>query len=209
MLWRSSPSRSRRSPPTGFIRPCQPILVDHPPADPDWLHEVKHDGYRIIARKEEDRATLWTRHGTNFTDRLPKIAEAVRRLPVERALIDGEAVAFRPDGHCDLAALRTKAGASDASLVAFDLLTLNDEDYRQRPLEERREALSGMVAGIEGLVFSEAIEADGAIVFAKACEMGLERESSRSAPEVVIGAARAGNGSSRRTRGFRISLRIP
>src|SRR5271166_1485444 len=94
MLWRSSPSRSRRSPPTGFIRPCQPILVDHPPAGPDWLHEVKHDGYRIIARKEEDRATLWTRHGTNFTDRLPKIAEAVRRLPVERALIDGEAVSF-------------------------------------------------------------------------------------------------------------------
>ncbi len=53
-------------------------------------------------------------------------------------------------------------------------LTLNDEDCRQRPLEERREALSRLVAGIDGVVFSEAIEADGAIVFAKACEMGLE-----------------------------------
>ena len=143
MLWRISPARSRRTPPTGFIRPCQPKLVDHPPAGPGWLHEVKHDGYRIIARKEEDRATLWTRHGTNFTDRLPKIAEAVRRLPVECALIDGEAVAFRSDGHSDLAALRTKEGSSSAFLVAFDLsLTLNKDDYRQRPLEERREALS-------------------------------------------------------------------
>jgi len=148
MSGRISPSRSRRSPPGGFICPCQPKLVDRPPAGPGWLHEVKHDGYRIIARKEGNRATLWTRHGTNFTDRLPKIAEAVRRLPVERALIDGEAVAFRPDGHCDLAALRTKAGASGASLVAFDLLTLNGDDLRQRPLEDRREALSRLVAGI-------------------------------------------------------------
>jgi len=73
---------------------------------PGWLHEVKHDGYRIIARKEGSRATLWARHGTNFTDRLPMIAEAVRRLPADRALIDGEAVAFRQDGHSDLAALR-------------------------------------------------------------------------------------------------------
>jgi bifunctional non-homologous end joining protein LigD len=124
---------------------------------------VKFDGYRIVVRKEGARATLWTRHGT-----------AVRRLPVERALVDGEAVAFRQDGHSDLAALRTKAGAAGASLVAFDLLTLNEEDYRQRPLEDRRGVLSGLIAGIDGLNFSEAIAADGALVFAKACEMGLE-----------------------------------
>ena len=104
MLWRISPSRSRSSPPAGFIRPCQPRLVDHPPAGPNWLHEVKHDGYRIIARKEGERVTLWTRQGTDFTDRLPTIAEAVRRLPAERGLVDGEAVAFRPDGHFELVA---------------------------------------------------------------------------------------------------------
>jgi len=104
----------------------------------------------------------------------PKIAEGVRRLPVERALIDGEAVAFRPDGHSDRAALHTKAGGASASLVAFDLVTHNEEDLRQRPLEERREALSRLIAGLGGIVFSEAIAAEGAIVFAKACEMGLE-----------------------------------
>jgi bifunctional non-homologous end joining protein LigD len=92
MLWRTSP---RRTPPAGFILPCQPALVSKPPAGSDWLHEVKHDGYRLLARKEAGRVTLWTRHGTDFTARLPRIAEAVRTLPVDSALSDGEAVVFR------------------------------------------------------------------------------------------------------------------
>ena len=58
-------------PPAGFIVPCQPLLVDKPPAGADWLHEIKHDGYRIIARKEGSRATLWSRHGTKRADRAP------------------------------------------------------------------------------------------------------------------------------------------
>jgi len=112
----------------------------------DWLHEVKHDGYRIIARKDGSRVSLWSRYGTNFTDRLPKIAEAVCSLAADTALIDGEAVAVRPDGHSDFAALRTKTGSARACLVAFDILTLNREDFRQRPIEERRAALSPLVA---------------------------------------------------------------
>jgi bifunctional non-homologous end joining protein LigD len=174
MLWRISPRRSRRTPPAGFILPCQPVLVGKPPAGSGWLHEVKHDGYRIIARKEGSRVILWTRHGTNFTDKLPKIAEAVCSLAVDSALIDGEAVVFRPDGHSDFAALRTKIGGARACLVAFDLLTLNGEDFRQRPLEERRAALSPLVAGVDNLLFSDALAAEGALVFAKACELGLE-----------------------------------
>jgi hypothetical protein len=106
-----------------------------PPAGPDWLHEVKHDCYRLLARKEGERVTLWTRYGTDFTNRLPRIAEAVGGLPTEHALIDGEAVVFRPDGRSDFGALRTKAGGAEACLVALDLLTINGEDLRQRPLE--------------------------------------------------------------------------
>ena len=171
MLWRISPERSRRTPPAGFILPCQPHLVPKPPAGLGWLHEVKHDGYRIIARKDGSRVTLWSRYGTNFTDRLPKIAEAICGLAAKSALIDGEAVAFRPDGHSDFAALRTKVGSARACLIAFDLLNLNGEDFRQRPIEERRAALSPLVGGI---LFSDALVAEGALVFAKACEMGLE-----------------------------------
>jgi bifunctional non-homologous end joining protein LigD len=139
-----------------------------------WLHEVKHDGYRILARKEGSRVTLWSRYGTNFTDRLPKIAEALCSLAVESVLLDGEAVAARPDGHSDFAALRTKAGSARACLVAFDLLNLNGEDFRQRPIEDRRAALSPLVAGVDCILFSDALVAEGALVFAKACAMGLE-----------------------------------
>ena len=110
MLWRTSPARSRRVPPVGFIRPCQPFLVVRPPAGLGWLHEVKHDGYRIVARKQGESVSLWSRYGADFTDRLPRIAEAIGNLPADSALIDGEAVVFRPDGRSDFGALRTKAG---------------------------------------------------------------------------------------------------
>jgi bifunctional non-homologous end joining protein LigD len=108
------------------------------------------------------------------------IAEAVCSLAAESALIDSEAVAFRPDGHSDFAALRTKAGSARACLVAFDLLSLNGEDFRQHPLEGRRAALSPLVAGVNNVLFSDALVAEGTLVFARACEMAW-RGSSRSA----------------------------
>jgi bifunctional non-homologous end joining protein LigD len=117
---------------------------------------------------------VWSRRGALFNDRFPSIAEAVSALPVGDALIDGEAVAFLPDGHSDFAALRTKEGGERASFVAFDLLDLEGEDFRDRPLEERRDALARLVHGADGVRFSEALSADGAIVFAHACKMGLE-----------------------------------
>jgi bifunctional non-homologous end joining protein LigD len=85
MFFKHTSSRRARTPPTGFIRPAQPALVGKPPSGPAWLHEVKHDSYRLIALKEGLRVKLWTRHGTDYTGRLPKIAEAVRALPIERA----------------------------------------------------------------------------------------------------------------------------
>ena len=151
MLWRVS----RRDPPAGFILPCRPTLVVAPPAGPGWLHEMKHDGYRLLARKQGERVTLWTRYGADFTDRFPRIAEAVGALLVDKALIDGEAVVFLPDGHSDFAALRTRAGGEQAALVAFDLLSLDGEDLRQRPLEERREALAQLVADVDDIQFSD------------------------------------------------------
>src|SRR6516162_9008892 len=95
MLWRTSSARSRFKPPAGFIVPCNPTLVDRPPKGPDWLHEVKHDGFQILACKLGERASVWSRCGADFTDRFPAIAETVRGLAVDRALIDGEAVVLR------------------------------------------------------------------------------------------------------------------
>ena len=161
MVWHAIPKRFRRPPPTGLIFPCRPLLVDRPPSGLGWLHEVKHEGYRVIARKDGERVTLWSRYGMNFTDRLPRIAEAICSLAVKSAIIDGEAVAVRQDGHSDFAALRTKAGSARACLVAFDLLSLNGKDLRQQPIEERRAALSPLVAGVHGLIFSDAVVDQG------------------------------------------------
>ena len=72
--------------------PCRPTLVANPPAGPGWLHEVKHDGFRTLARKQGARVDVWSRFGTDFTARFSNIAEAVRGLPVESVMIDGEAV---------------------------------------------------------------------------------------------------------------------
>jgi bifunctional non-homologous end joining protein LigD len=73
-----------------------------------------------------------------------------------------------------MAGALTKRGGTQAALVAFDLLRLDGEDLRLGPIEERRSALLRLVAGVEGILFSETLAADGAVVFAKACEMGLE-----------------------------------
>jgi bifunctional non-homologous end joining protein LigD len=79
--WRAPAPRWRRNPRVGFIRPCELVLVDRPHAGPRWLHEVKHDGFRVLARKQGERAKIWSRRGMDFTYRFPAIAEAVAALP--------------------------------------------------------------------------------------------------------------------------------
>jgi bifunctional non-homologous end joining protein LigD len=106
---------------------------------------VKHDGYKLLARKDAGRVVLWSRHRNGVHRQVPKIAEAVRSLPVDNALLDGEAVAFRPDGHSDLPALRTKRGAKRASFAAFDLLNVAGEDFRELPLKICRAELAALI----------------------------------------------------------------
>ena len=97
---------------------------------------------------------------------------------------------FLPDGHSDFAALLTKAGGEQASFVAFDLLSL-DGDLRNRPLEERRDALAQLVAGVDDIRFSESVADDGALVFASACRLGLEGiVSKRAGSRYRSGASR-------------------
>jgi bifunctional non-homologous end joining protein LigD len=174
MLWRITPARSRRPPPAGFIQPARRLLTTAPRPGPEWVHEIKFDGYRLIARKDAGRVVLWSRYATDYSATFLRIAEAVRALPVDHVMIDGEAVVFRPDGHSDFTALRTTRGAAQASFVAYDLLQFEGEDWRRLALEVRRAQLESLVAGIDGLTFSEAIEGDGAIVFDHACRLGLE-----------------------------------
>jgi hypothetical protein len=76
----------------GIIEPCIPTRVSKPPVGPQWIHEIKHDGYRLIARKREGRVRLFTRRGFDWTERYPRISAAVATLRAASATIDGEAV---------------------------------------------------------------------------------------------------------------------
>jgi bifunctional non-homologous end joining protein LigD len=83
----------QRTLPAGFITPCLPTKTDKLPSGSQWLHEIKHDGFRIIARKDGERVRLFSRPGNDFTHRFPLIVETLARLRARSCIIDGEAVA--------------------------------------------------------------------------------------------------------------------
>src|SRR3954447_3780176 len=151
-------ARDRLSP-EGFIEPCQPVLSGIVPSGPDWVHELKHDGWRILARKDGDRVCLWSRNGQTRTADFPGIAAALAALPIQSCVLDGEAVAHNQDGWPDFHRLQSKTGRERAELVAFDLLIVNGADIRSWPLIERRGWHSELMQGVPaGLHFSEHME---------------------------------------------------
>src|SRR5687768_16063339 len=174
MVWRTIRARDRRSP-AGFIRPCKPVPAHEIPTGPEWIHELKWDGYRLIARREDRVVHLWSRTGRNWAKDFPLIAAAIARLPVEDVTLDGEAVCLLDDGRPDFHALRSRHACRDARLIAYDLLALNGEDLRRLPLHERRKRLEGLLTGNDVIRFSDHVEgAKGAALFRRACAMGLE-----------------------------------
>jgi bifunctional non-homologous end joining protein LigD len=172
MLWRA-PS-IRRQPP-GFIEPCIPTLVSKPPEGAQWIHEIKHDGYRMIVRKKDDRVRLFTRRGYDWTDRYPFIRNAVAALRATSAVVDGEAVCCDDAGVAAFEKLHSRAYDDRVFLFAFDLLELDGEDWRPRPLKERKAKLGKLLAKAPaGIQFSEHLKGDGAAIFAHACKLGCE-----------------------------------
>jgi bifunctional non-homologous end joining protein LigD len=77
---------------SGFLAPCLPRPAQEPPGGPGWIHEIKHDGFRIMARRVGERVRLYTRNGYDFADRFPQIVEAILNLPIQSCFIDGEAI---------------------------------------------------------------------------------------------------------------------
>jgi bifunctional non-homologous end joining protein LigD len=81
-----------RFPPAGFIAPCLPTPILRPPSGPLWVHEIKHDGYRMMAWREGDDVRLYTRRGYDWSERYPSVVAALRSLKVGSCLLDGELV---------------------------------------------------------------------------------------------------------------------
>ena len=161
--------------PDGFVEPCLPTLATRPPAGPGWVHEIKHDGYRLIVRRDGDKVRLFTRNGFDWTDRFPVIVTTAGKVRAQSFTIDGEVVVCDPDGLAVFEALQATKRWPEAFLYAFDLVELDGADLRSKPFGERKAKLAKLLARQKGgIVISEHVEADGAAVFAAACRMGLE-----------------------------------
>ena len=176
MLWRST-SPARRPP--GFIEPCLPTPADMVPSGPQWVHEIKHDGFRFICRREGNRVRVFSRRGTDYTDRVPRIVDTFARLPASSVMLDGEGVACDPNGMTNFELLRAALGRPakrEVFLYAFDLLELNGRDMRREAWSDRRWRLARLLRGAgHGVQLSDHVEGnDGEAIFRHACAMGLE-----------------------------------
>ena len=147
-----------------------------PPSGPLWVHEIKHDGYRLMVRRDGSRVRCFTRNGHDWADRFPAIVDAAIRIKAASFLIDGEVVIARDDGTPDFHALRSQRRGSEAVLYAFDLIEHDGDDLRDLPLIERKRRLARLIgkAKRRAIRFVEHLTDDGPTVFEHVCRMGLE-----------------------------------
>ncbi|MBV8593607.1 MAG: DNA ligase D, partial [Caulobacteraceae bacterium] len=163
-----------------FVAPQLCKLVDRPPGEAGWVHEIKFDGYRMQLRVQGGRAVLRTRKGLDWTDKFAAIAKAGAGLP--DCLIDGEIVALDQEGSPDFAGLQAALSArrtEDLVFFAFDCLHLEGRDLTGRPLSERKAALAKALSGLNNaaqarLRFVDHFDVAGEAVLRSACRLALE-----------------------------------
>jgi bifunctional non-homologous end joining protein LigD len=126
--------------------PCLPRLAPKPPAGSGWLHEIKHDGFRILAHRDGSAVRLITRNGNDFAGRFPLIIAAVAALPARSCVVDGEAIACEKNGLSVFEMIRWRQHDNAVTLCAFDLLELDGEDLRREPIEVRKATPQGTIA---------------------------------------------------------------
>jgi DNA ligase D-like protein (predicted ligase) len=170
------PSR-RGVPLPQFVPPQLSQLVETPPSGPQWVHEIKLDGYRMAARIDNGRVQLLTRTGLDWTAKYPGAIAAIERLNVKSAYLDGELCGVDEAGLPSFARIQAATdGERDARLVyyAFDLLHLSGWDLSTLQLIERKKLLEPLVANKPGLQFNGHDAGDGEIILQHAGKLGFE-----------------------------------
>ena len=152
-----------------------PTKGDTVPTGPDWIHEIKYDGYRLLVIRDA-RVRLLSRSGLDWTKRFPWIAEAALQNRQTRFVIDGEAVVLGVDGISDFDALHSGEHNHEVQLYAFDILALDGEDLRDMPLSMRKANLARLLVRRPDGIFVAPFEQGeiGPDLFRAACNMGLE-----------------------------------
>ena len=161
--------------PSAF-EPCIPTRGTKVPDRPEWFHEIKHDGYRMIVIRTDDRVRLVSRSGLDWSKRFPRIVEAARRIRQQHFVLDGETVVLNGDGISDFDALHSRKHDHEAQLYAFDMLAGDGDDYRKLPLSMRKTNLARLLARQPEGIFAAPFEQGeiGPDLFDAACRMGLE-----------------------------------
>jgi bifunctional non-homologous end joining protein LigD len=155
-------------------------LVDEPPRGAEWLHEMKFDGYRILARLDRGHARLLSRNGKDWTAHFPTVAKAVEGLPARTALLDGEVAVVLPSGTTSFQALQNALTAQDQGQLAyflFDLLHLEGTSLVEARLEERKAVLQDLLGTPtpgSPLRYSDHVAGSGEQFFQQACKLGVE-----------------------------------
>jgi bifunctional non-homologous end joining protein LigD len=199
-VWQSKEIRGELPDPSeveGAVRKSMPreispelaTLSAEVPAGDDWVHEIKLDGYRILARLEDGSVSLLTRNGKDWTAHFRSIARELESWPLEAAILDGEVVVLDDRGVSSFQmlqnALSNGSGRAKLHYFVFDLLHVDGFDLRGAPLVERKAVLSRLVAKLApkagAIRASDHFVGSGEAVFAKACELGLEGIVSKKA----------------------------
>ena len=160
-----------------FIPPMKPKLLDDPPAG-DWVYELKFDGFRIVAVKNGEKVNLVSRNGNELAAKFPEVAEAVRALPVNDCVIDGEVVALDEQGRSSfqlLQALELEGRKSPTYYYVFDLLQAEGRSLTAQPLEFRKEMLQRVCGDVgEPIRYSGDVGSDAEPLLAQVKQLGLE-----------------------------------
>jgi bifunctional non-homologous end joining protein LigD len=162
-----------------LISPAIPTARKTPPAGDAWQHEIKFDGYRMLAFVGQQGVRFISRNGNDWTDRLTRMAARLQGLTQRQCILDGEIVFLAADGSTNFQTLQNTIGRGDdraLSYCVFDLLYLDGYDLTKLALEDRRALLAELLSTAvdRAVIFSEHLDADGALVFEKAAQLGAE-----------------------------------
>ena len=157
------------------LNPAYQVRRNHRQPVRTGFHEIKHNGFRIMARRDGPKVRPISRNGHDLTYRFPLAASAIAALPVRSCLIDGEAIACNDDGLAVFKLIRNYRHGDAVTLCAFDLIEVDGEDLRRRPIEDRKQALKRLLGDPHpGIAFNRHFDVEGAIVFHHACKLGCE-----------------------------------
>lgn len=161
-----------------ILYPQLATLVDEPPSGKNWLHEIKFDGYRLLAFKHGSKISLFTRNHNDWTHKFKNIASAIKNIPVDNLVLDGEVVVLDENQHSDFQLLQNaiKKNEKEIYYYIFDLMYYEEFDLTSIPLIKRKTILKELLSTQEEniLKYSDHIEGSGKDIFKKTCELGLE-----------------------------------